>query len=101
MQKRFAAAGFVVALGLLGGPVRADQIAIVTGLVGNDLALLQEQLKAFEQTSGHQVKVVSLPPPPPTSSRSIGCRCRPAIPTSTSIAPTSSGRRNWPSSSST
>lgn len=61
-QKRLAAAGFVLALGLIGGPVRADQIAIVTGLVGNDLALLQEQLKAFEDKTGHQVKVVSLPP---------------------------------------
>lgn len=62
MQTRLAAAGFVLALGLSGGPVRADQIAIVTGLVGNDLALLQEQLKAFEGKTGHQVKVVSLPP---------------------------------------
>jgi trehalose/maltose transport system substrate-binding protein len=56
--------GGVLIAALLAAPstLRADEVSIVTGLVGNDLALLQEQLKAFQDKTGHSVKVVSLPP---------------------------------------
>ncbi|TNB49116.1 ABC transporter substrate-binding protein [Martelella lutilitoris] len=55
--------GAALALSLLASTAaRADEISIVTGLVGNDLGLLQEQLKSFEDKTGHTVKVVSLPP---------------------------------------
>src|SRR3712207_7054474 len=43
------------------GSARAVEVSLVTGLVGNDLALLQEQLKDFEQKSGNTVKIVSMP----------------------------------------
>lgn len=58
-----AISGTALALSLLvSTAASADEISIVTGLVGNDLGLLQEQLRTFEDKTGHTVKVVSLPP---------------------------------------
>ncbi|HEV2565331.1 MAG TPA: ABC transporter substrate-binding protein [Microvirga sp.] len=62
MNLRLSIISSVAALLVAVGSARAVEVSLVTGLVGNDLALLQEQLKDFEQKSGNTVKIVSMPP---------------------------------------
>ena len=54
--------GTFAALSLSAGAGHAADISMVSGLVGNDLQLLQDQLRDFEQETGHKVDIVSLPP---------------------------------------
>lgn len=57
----------LVALALAAGvslgavQARAEEISLVSGAVGNDLAELEAQLKIFTERTGHTVKVVNMP----------------------------------------
>ncbi|WP_181702010.1 ABC transporter substrate-binding protein [Chthonobacter albigriseus] len=48
-----------VALGAVAA--RAEELSLVSGAVGNDLAELEAQLKIFTEKTGHTVKVVNMP----------------------------------------
>ena len=43
------------------GAVRAEELSLVSGAVGNDLAELEAELKTFKEKTGHTVNVVSMP----------------------------------------
>ncbi|MFK7866692.1 MAG: ABC transporter substrate-binding protein [Alphaproteobacteria bacterium] len=42
--------------------IEAADLSIVTGAVGNDVAMLRQDLDIFEQRTGHKVSIVDMPP---------------------------------------
>lgn len=59
MFKRLA--GVLVTGVLLGGAAHAEELSIVAGSIGKDIEELRLQLDAFEKTSGHKVRIVTMP----------------------------------------
>jgi trehalose/maltose transport system substrate-binding protein len=61
MKLRHALLAFAASTALLTGPAFAVNLQIVSGSVGNDLKVLQDELKVFEAQTGNHVDVVSMP----------------------------------------
>ncbi len=61
MKLRHALLAFAAGTALLTGPAFAVNLQIVSGSVGNDLKVLQDELKVFEAQTGNHVDVVSMP----------------------------------------
>jgi trehalose/maltose transport system substrate-binding protein len=54
-------AGLMASVTLVAGTAQAVELSIVSGDTGNGLAFLQEQLKKFEEQTGHTVTIVPMP----------------------------------------
>ncbi|MCQ0987897.1 ABC transporter substrate-binding protein [Jiella marina] len=61
MKLRKIAVALAAASGLAGGHAFAAELAVVSGAVGKDISELRMQLDAFEEESGHTVKIVEMP----------------------------------------
>lgn len=58
---RLVAASLLASVTFGAGIAHAAELSMVSGAVGNDLAELEAQLKAFNEKTGHTVKVISMP----------------------------------------
>ncbi|WP_026303965.1 ABC transporter substrate-binding protein [Kaistia granuli] len=61
MNLRSALLAFGAGLVLMGGAANAANLSIVSGDTGNGLAVLREQLDAFEKATGNKVTIVPMP----------------------------------------